>query len=34
VPHVAAKLAELHGVSVERIAEQTSTNFARLFNVM
>jgi TatD DNase family protein len=34
VPHVAAKLAELHGVSIERIAEQTSANFACLFNVL
>jgi TatD DNase family protein len=34
VPHVAAKLAELHGVAVERVAEQTSENFYRLFNVL
>jgi TatD DNase family protein len=34
VPHVAAKLAELHGVGVERVAEQTSENFYRLFNVL
>ncbi len=31
VPLVAAKLAEVKGVSVERIAEATATNFARLF---
>jgi TatD DNase family protein len=34
VPHVAARLAELHGVAVERVAEQTSANFFRLFNVL
>jgi TatD DNase family protein len=34
VPHVAARLAELHGVTVERVAEQTSTNFSRLFKVL
>jgi TatD DNase family protein len=34
VPHVAAKLAELHGESIERIAEQTSANFSHLFNVL
>jgi TatD DNase family protein len=34
VPHVAAKLAELHGVSVERVAEQTSENFYRLFRAL
>ena len=34
VPHVAARLAELHGVTVERVAEQTSANFYRLFNVL
>ena len=34
VPHVAAKLAELHGVAVERVAEQTSENFYRLFNAL
>jgi TatD DNase family protein len=34
VPHVAAKLAELHGVAAERVAEQTSTNFYRLFSVL
>jgi TatD DNase family protein len=34
VPHVAAKLAELHGVAVGRVAEQTSENFFRLFNVL
>ena len=31
VPLVAAKLAEVQGVSVERIAETTATNFERLF---
>ena len=31
VPYVAAKLAEVKGLSVERIAEATSTNFTRLF---
>ena len=34
VPHVAARLAELHGVAVERVAEQTSANFFRLFKVL
>jgi TatD DNase family protein len=34
VAHVAARLAELHGVSVERVAEQTSANFSRLFHVL
>jgi TatD DNase family protein len=34
VPHVAAKLAELNGVAVERIAEQTTANFFRLFNAL
>jgi TatD DNase family protein len=34
VPHVAARLAELHGVAVERVAEQTSGNFFRLFKVL
>jgi TatD DNase family protein len=34
VPHVAAKLAELHGVAVERVAEQTSENFYRLFKAL
>jgi len=31
VPHVAARLAELRGVAVERIAALTSANFERLF---
>ena len=31
VPHVAARLAELKGLSVEAIAEQTTLNFDRLF---
>jgi TatD DNase family protein len=34
VPHVAAKLAELHGVAVERVAEQTTENFRLLFKVL
>ena len=34
VPHVAARLAELHGVAVEHVAEQTSTNFFRLFSAL
>ena len=32
VPHVAARLAELRGVSVERIAEASTTNFNHLFS--
>src|SRR5690606_1437372 len=32
VPHVAAQLAELKGVSVEAIAEATGRNFERLFD--
>jgi TatD DNase family protein len=31
VPHVAAKLAELKGISVEQVASATSQNFERLF---
>jgi TatD DNase family protein len=31
VPHVAAKLAEIKGISLELVAEATSANFARLF---
>jgi len=31
VPLVAAKLAEIKGLSVERIAEATAANFERLF---
>ena len=31
VPHVAARVAELRGVSVEQIAQATSDNFTRLF---
>ncbi|MDH4114964.1 MAG: TatD family hydrolase [Burkholderiaceae bacterium] len=31
VAHVAAKVAELHGVTVDRVAAATSENFARLF---
>lgn len=33
VPHVAAKLAELKGVSIETVAEATSDNFERLFTL-
>ncbi|MDN3920636.1 TatD family hydrolase [Roseateles violae] len=33
VPHVAAALAELKGVSVEQVAEQTSANTRRLFKL-
>ena len=31
VPHVAAKVAELRGTSIEHVAAQTSANFTRLF---
>ena len=31
VSHVAAKLAELKGLSVEAVAEATSSNFEQLF---
>jgi len=31
VPHVAARIAELRGVPVERVAECTNANFTRLF---
>jgi TatD DNase family protein len=31
VPHVAARLAELRGVSIERIAQASTTNFNHLF---
>jgi len=31
VPHVAARIAELRGVPLERVAEVTSANFTRLF---
>ena len=31
VPHVAAKLAELKGLSLEAVAEHTTRNFDRLF---
>lgn len=31
VPHVAARLAELRGVPLQRVAERTSENFDRLF---
>jgi TatD DNase family protein len=33
VPHVAAKVAELHGVPAEQVAETTSRNFEDLFRV-
>ncbi len=32
VPHVAQQVAEIHGVSVERVAEASTANFLRLFN--
>jgi TatD DNase family protein len=32
VPYVAAKIAELRKLTVERVAELTSTNFERLFS--
>ena len=34
VPHVASKLAELHGVDVGEIATRTTGNFYRLFNIL
>jgi TatD DNase family protein len=34
VPHVAAKIAELHGVTADFVAERTSANFSRLFKVL
>jgi len=34
VPHVAAKLAELHGLDVGEIATQSTENFYRLFNII
>jgi TatD DNase family protein len=34
VPHVASKLAELHGVELDRIAAATKENFLRCFNVL
>jgi TatD DNase family protein len=34
VPHVAAKVAELHGVTADFVAERTSGNFSRLFKVL
>jgi TatD DNase family protein len=34
VPHVAHKLAELHGVECVEIASRTSDNFYRLFNIL
>ena len=32
VPHVAAKIAELHAVTAEEVARRTAANFYRLFN--
>lgn len=32
VPHVAQQVADLHGVSLESVAETSSANFLRLFN--
>ena len=34
VPHVAAKLAELHAVSIEHVASVTCENFSRCFNFL
>jgi TatD DNase family protein len=34
VPHVAATLAALHGIDVERVAAATAGNFYRLFKVL
>ncbi len=34
VPHVAAKVAELHGLPTEAVASRTAENFRRLFNVL
>jgi TatD DNase family protein len=34
VPHVAAKLAELHGIDVDAIATRTTDNFYRLFKIL
>jgi len=34
VPHVCAKVAELHGVRNDAVAAQTSENFYRLFNLL
>jgi TatD DNase family protein len=34
VPHVATRIAELHAVAAERVAEWTSDNFFRLFKVL
>ena len=34
VPHVAAKVAELHGLRTEMVATRTADNFRRLFNVL
>ena len=34
VPHVAAKLAELHAVSIEHVASVTRENFSRCFNFL
>jgi TatD DNase family protein len=34
VPHVAAKLAELQGMSLDAMAAATTANFYRLFSVL
>jgi TatD DNase family protein len=34
VPHVAAKIAELHGTGAEVVAARTSENFRCLFKVL
>lgn len=34
VPHVAQKLAELHGASLDRVEAMTAENFSRCFNVL
>jgi TatD DNase family protein len=34
VPHVATKVAELHGLPTEAVANRTAENFRRLFNAL
>jgi TatD DNase family protein len=34
VKHVAEEIAKLRGVSVEEIAQQTTKNFNKLFNII
>jgi TatD DNase family protein len=34
VPHVCAKMAELHGLPDDAVAAQTSENFSRLFKIL